>query len=75
MAALLEDAIHCFTKYGHCQTPHGRRLFEEAASWIMDASGPSSVSFVEACDALDIDPDVLRTRLRRWHERAVRFAA
>lgn len=76
MAALIGDAVHCFTRYAFCGTTHGHRLFDEASRWIMEPGAPSSVSFESACDALDIDMGALRERLRRWHEqRRGRYAA
>jgi hypothetical protein len=55
--AVLEDAIHCFI--------HRRgRLRREAEFWIMSDRGTGVFAFRNLCEQLDIDPVLLRQRLR-----------
>ncbi len=61
MLALLADAINIFLK-GTAE----RRLLAETRSWIRGGTSDSQIiSFEDACDALEIDPQALRERLFR----------
>jgi hypothetical protein len=67
MVAMLVDAVRCFqTKFGARQ-PATRQEFAEVRSWIFsDEEG--TFSFKAVCDALEIDPKVIRRGLVRWME-------
>jgi hypothetical protein len=77
VAAVLEDAIHCYKKYVHARDREGRRLFEEANAWFMaernvphaGVQDPPTLSFEYVCDVLGLNPVYLRTGLSRWRER------
>ena len=61
MLALLADAINIFLK-----GTGERRLLAETRSWIRGGiAGSQIISFEDACDALEIDPQALRERLFR----------
>ncbi|MCW5893335.1 MAG: hypothetical protein KIT14_22710 [bacterium] len=61
MLAVLEDALTILTA-GPRRTTSGR-LFWDTRSWILDDDHAWPFSFLNVCDALDIDPIRLRRRL------------
>jgi hypothetical protein len=66
--AVLENAVEEYHKYATATSRRGKRLFREAEAWIMQDDPRWLCSFVSICHILEIDPDYLRTGLRRWHE-------
>ena len=44
------------------------KLFREAEEWIMRDDPSWLCSFVNICHVLGLDPDYVRTGLRRWRE-------
>ena len=77
VAAVLEDAIHCYKKYVHARDREGRRLFEDARDWFMaernaasiGAQDPPTLAFEYVCDVLGLDPTYVRSGLSRWGTR------
>lgn len=67
MAAVLEDAVHCFRKYASASSLRGQRLFRQAERWLMEPDVEAKVSFDYVCDAGGLNADSIRDRLRRWH--------
>lgn len=64
MAAVLDDALECLTKYRFAIDPPGRRLFEEARQWCLNQDGDNwACSFQRICSALDLDADAVRRKL------------
>jgi hypothetical protein len=64
MLAVLADAINIVQDFHHSETARKRGPFGEAWSWIF-AHGPTCpLSFESVCDALGIDAEALRWRLR-----------
>lgn len=64
LIAILEDALTCFEKNYPSDPSHANRLFRDAKAWIM--SEQSGVfSFEHICSVLGLDPDAVRSRLRR----------
>jgi hypothetical protein len=61
MLAVLEDAIRCLQD--RRSTPRIRELACEAAAWVAAVNDDWPFSFVNICEALDLDPDRLRTAL------------
>ena len=63
MLAVLVDAINVLqgSRVGSARKRHA---FAEAAQWINTPGAHYPFSFDSVCDALEIDPDVLRSRLR-----------
>jgi len=72
MFAVLLDAIECFQKYGSLPGPHARRLFENAEDWIFQNNRDWPFSFINVCEALEIDPGYLRKGLLEWRQRSIR---
>jgi len=68
MLAILEDAIHCFQDNLFTRNVRGRRLFEEAEEWIVEADGDRVFSFENICEALGFNPAYVRQGLLRWME-------
>ena len=55
--AILLDAVECFQKYaGH----EDNRLFKETEEWIFEDDHGWAFSFINICDALEINPLYLR---------------
>ncbi len=66
--AVLENGVGEYMKYAAATSRRGKRLFREAEEWIMWDDPTWLCSFVSICHVLGLDPDYLRTGLRRWRE-------
>ena len=64
MLAVLEDALDCYRKCRRSRDPATRLLFDETRAWVESREHDRLFSFESVCEALDIDPDYLRRRLR-----------
>ncbi|HEX9787609.1 MAG TPA: hypothetical protein VGB09_06260 [Candidatus Binatia bacterium] len=69
MLAILEDGIHCYFDNLHASGNKRKRLFENAAAWIIEDDGDWVFSFESVCDALGLNPEYVRQGLLRWKER------
>ena len=69
MYAILEDAVGCFQNYLFARDKKGKRLFLDAETWINGEEGTSVLSFDNVCEELDLDPEFLRSGLRRWKQK------
>ena len=67
--SVLEDAVECFMKCIDSATNKGQRLFRDADEWINLEDKRWVFSFDNVCDMLDINPEYMRTGLRRWKEK------
>ncbi len=67
--SVLEDAIECFMKCIDASTSKGQRLFREADEWIAHEDKRWVFSFDNVCDMLDINPEYMRTGLRKWKDK------
>jgi len=65
MLAVLEDGIDCFQGYFFKPSRTNQKLFLEAEEWI-SSNDDDVFSFNNVCETLGLDPDALRTGLRRW---------
>ena len=65
MLAVLEDGIACFQGYFSKPSRTNERLFLETEEWI-SSNDDGVFSFNNVCETLGLDPDALRTGLRRW---------
>ena len=68
MLAVLEDAIDCYRRCRRSRDPAMRLLFDETRAWVESRDHDTLFSFESLCEALDIDPDYLRRRLRQTSE-------
>jgi len=69
MYAVLEDALSCYRQYAQSRLPRTRQLHQEAREWVASDDRSSLFAFASICETLDIDPDMIRCRLRAWEER------
>jgi hypothetical protein len=60
MLAILTDAIECLHKHCDSRQTAGIKLFQEANEWIFDADEKGAFSFLNVCDALELDPCYIR---------------
>jgi hypothetical protein len=76
MLALLADAINVFQQGAVSRATRKRLLYIDAERWIMMAAqpGPHAFSFETVCEALGINPSVLRRRLIMWKHTITRDA-
>ncbi|MGH7915006.1 MAG: hypothetical protein ACREPW_10200 [Candidatus Binataceae bacterium] len=63
MLAVLADAINILQEWHGSFSPRKRRLFIEAARWVMAHGSHVPFSFDNVCDALEISSEALRQRL------------
>jgi len=69
MLAILQDAIACYRDYLFSQSGKGKRLFDDAETWIMTADADWIFSFDHVCQALGINSEYVRRGLLRWKEK------
>jgi hypothetical protein len=60
MLAILTDAIECLQKYCGSRQATATRLFQEARDWIFDENEQDAFSFLNVCQALELDPCYIR---------------
>jgi hypothetical protein len=63
MLAVLVDAINVLQGWNRVGSARKRRAFAEAAQWVITKGTHHPFAFDNVCDALRIEPDVLRERL------------
>ena len=68
MAAILEDAVECFWKQFVSTKRRDIRLAREAEEWFLSNSDASPFSFTNICMVLGMDPNYIRTGLKRWRQ-------
>jgi len=66
--AVLENSVEEYMRHATATGRRGKRLFREAEEWIMQDDLTWLCSFVNICHVLGLNPDYLRTGLRRWRE-------
>jgi len=64
MLAVLADAINVLRSWRGGGSARKRLNFAEAAQWVNSPGTTHPFSFDSVCDALEIDPELLRSRLR-----------
>jgi hypothetical protein len=74
MLAVLVDAINVLQSWKGNGSARKRRLFAEAAQWVNTQGTTHLFSFDSICDALEINPELLRSRLRELTVRAANSA-
>ncbi len=63
MLAVLVDAINIMQGWNHLANVRKRREFAEAAQWVTTRGTNYPFAFDSVCDALGIEPSMLRGRL------------
>ncbi len=74
MLAVLADAINVLRSWQNGGSARKRRNFAEAAQWVNTAGTSHPFSFDSVCDALEIDSELLLSRLRTLTIRPVNAA-
>ena len=64
MAAMLEDAIAIYLQPAPPRTSQARHVSREARRWLHSNNRSWVFSFLRICEALDLDPNAIRQRLR-----------
>ena len=64
--AVLENGLATYMRYATATNRRGKRLFQEAETWIMQDDATWLCSFMNICHVLGLDPEYLRMGLRRW---------
>jgi hypothetical protein len=76
MAAVLEDAVHCFQSYMFAKEKEMQRLYNEAREWIFSSDSNWVFSFEHICTILEVDAGYLRRGLKNWqHQQLAKRAA
>ena len=68
MVAVLGDAVECFWKQFGSTNRRDLRLAREAEAWFLSENDVSPFSFVNICTVLGLDPDYIRTGLKRQRQ-------
>jgi hypothetical protein len=72
MFAVLLDAVECFQKYALLDDEYATRLFRETEIWILEDDREWPFSFVNICEAFEINPQYLRQGLLHWKQTAMK---
>lgn len=67
--AVLQDALRYYQQGAGATGRRARMLYEDAADWFASSDSTEPFSFVNVCDALDLDPHYIRSGLQRWRDR------
>lgn len=62
----LFDAVECFQEYAEQD-----RLFNDAEDWILEDDYEWPFSFINICEAVDMNPKYLRKGLLHWRQSAI----
>jgi len=65
MLAVLEDAVHLY-QIGGRGDAGTRRIYAETELWFASTDTSWPFSFVRICQMLGLDPEYVRSGLRRW---------
>ena len=66
MFAILLDAVECFQEYAEQD-----RLFKDAEQWIFEDDHEWPYSFINICEAVDMNPKYLRKGLLHGRQSAI----
>jgi hypothetical protein len=75
MLAVLLDAIESFQKYAFLRDKDVKRLFRNTEDWIFQNNHAWPFSFINVCEALEIDPQYLRKGLLHWKQHAMQSSS
>jgi hypothetical protein len=67
--AVLEDAVSRLQLSAGVNARAARATSDEIWAWIVAEGSEHPFAFVTVCDWLELEPNVLRARLRRWYRR------
>ena len=63
LAAILEDAVQEYRKYGQADDPKSKTRFNEVEEWFNRRDKEWIFSFDNVCELLGLDPEYIRRRL------------
>ena len=63
LAAILEDAVQEYRKYGQVDDPKSKTRFNEVEEWFNRRDKEWIFSFDNVCELLGLDPEYIRRRL------------
>ena len=63
LAAILEDAVQEYRKYGYANDPKSKTRFNEVEEWFNRRGKEWIFSFDNVCELLGLDPQYIRRRL------------
>ena len=66
MLAILEDAVATYQRFAANESRQNQKLFRDAESWIQSSDTSWPYSFDNICEALKLEPEVMRRGLLRW---------
>ncbi|HSD11242.1 MAG TPA: hypothetical protein VLF14_09670 [Candidatus Binatia bacterium] len=66
MAAVLIDGVESFCKTLGSVDRRKQALHDETSAWIFSDDRSGVFSFLNLCEALDVDPDAVREGLTKW---------
>jgi hypothetical protein len=69
LLAVLEDGIRTIIKHAGATRGRGRNLHREAMAWFSSDAHVDVFAFSSICEALEIDPGRLRSRVMAWMRR------
>jgi hypothetical protein len=69
LLAVLEDGIRTIIKHAGATRGRGRNLHREAMTWFSSDAHVDVFAFASICEALEIDPGRLRSRVMAWMRR------
>jgi hypothetical protein len=72
MFAVLFDVVDCFQKYALLDDKYATRLFRETEMWILEENREWPFSFINICEAFEINPQYLRQGLLHWKQNAMK---
>jgi hypothetical protein len=75
MLALLADAINVYQQGVLSRSTRKRLLYVDAERWIVGGGLSQPFSFDNVCDALSINPSLLRRKMIDWKHRVHRESA
>ena len=75
MLAVLLDAVESFQKYAFLRDKYANRLFRNTEDWIFQNNHAWPFSFINVCEALEIDPQYLRKGLLHWKQHAMQSSS
>jgi hypothetical protein len=68
MVAILEVALADYQRCWKVRDKKSMERFADAQAWILESNSDWIFSFVNCCEALEIEPDYLRQGLLRWKQ-------
>lgn len=66
MLAVLADAVECFGRHSGSRDVVRMRIFQEAQDWLFSDDEKEPFSFLNLCDALELDPGYIRRGVLNW---------